>query len=221
MNLSIIGKADGPTSIFLAGRFGNLFMMPAFLIIVFFYGIYFAKQISAKRQGIRTNQLGRRKEKSVRIREFILTAAAVFIVPAQVVSILFDLSRMPSALRVAGIVLGILGDLIFLTAVLTMKSSWRAGIPVNEKTEFVSCGIYRYSRNPAFVGFDLMYIGILMMYFNLGLLVITVWAAGMLHLQILQEERYLQAVFGEEYLAYKMCTCRYLGRKKQQTVNPS
>lgn len=36
MNLSIIGKADGPTSIFLAGRFGNLFMIPAFLIIVFF-----------------------------------------------------------------------------------------------------------------------------------------------------------------------------------------
>jgi len=58
-----------------------------------------------------------------------------------------------------------------------------------------------------------MYIGILMMYFNLGLLVITVWAAGMLHLQILQEEKYLETVFGEEYRVYRECTGRYFGRK--------
>jgi len=35
----------------------------------------------------------------------------------------------------------------------------------------------------------------------------------MLHLQILQEERYLGTVFGEEYLTYKKCTGRYFGRK--------
>ena len=39
-----------------------------------------------------------------------------------------------------------------------MKNSWRAGIPSEDKIEFVSNGIYKISRNPAFVGFDLLYI---------------------------------------------------------------
>ena len=113
-----------------------------------------------------------------------------------------------------GIGLGVLGDLLFLAAVVTMKNSWRAGIPDEDRTEFVSGGIYRYSRNPAFLGFDLMYIGILMMYFNVLLMIFTVWAAVMLHLQILQEEKYLEAVFGEEYSRYKECTGRYFGKKE-------
>lgn len=110
--------------------------------------------------------------------------------------------------------MGMLGDIIFLVAVLTMKDSWRAGIPEKDRTEFVSHGIYSYSRNPAFLGFDFMYTGILMMYFNWILLAVTVWVAVMLHLQILQEEKYLPTVFGEDYLAYKKRTCRYFGKKK-------
>ena len=52
-------------------------------------------------------------------------------------------------------------------------------------------GIYRYSRNPAFLGFDLMYAGVLLLYGNLLTLGFSVFAMVMLHLQILQEERYL------------------------------
>ena len=214
MNISIIGGADGPTSIFLAGKFGNFYMIPALVIMVFFYGGYFVKQAAAKRQGIQTNQLGKKKEKSLRIKELILTAATLLIVPAELVSILLDWNFMPLSVRFLGVVMGILGDGIFLTAVLTMKNSWRAGIPADERTEFISHGIYGYSRNPAFVGFDLMYIGILMMYFNWMLFAVTVWAVVMLHLQILQEEKYLPTVFGEEYLTYKRHTRRYFGRRK-------
>ncbi len=53
-------------------------------------------------------------------------------------------------------------------------------------------GIYNYSRNPAFLGFDLVYIGILLMFFNPVLLVISVFAMVMLHLQILREEKFLE-----------------------------
>ena len=59
-----------------------------------------------------------------------------------------------------------LGDLIFLTSVLCMKDSWRAGIPDKDRTELVTSGIYRYSRNPAFLGFDFMYAGLLLMYYH-------------------------------------------------------
>ena len=94
-----------------------------------------------------------------------------------------------------------------------MKDSWRAGIPDKDKTELVTTGIYRYSRNPAFLGFDFMYIGVLLMYGNLLTLAFSVFAMVMLHLQILQEERYLENIFGAAYTAYKKQVFRYLGRK--------
>ncbi len=110
--------------------------------------------------------------------------ATFFVVPVQLVSVFSDWNFMPTPVRIAGIAAGIVGDLIFLAAVLTMKNNWRAGIPAQDKTEFVSGGIYRYSRNPAFLGFDLMYMGILLMYFNWLLVLFTVWACVMLHIQM-------------------------------------
>ena len=107
-------------------------------------------------------------------------------------------------------------DLIYLISLLCMKDSWRAGIPVKDKTELVTDGIYRYSRNPAFLGFYLQYCGVLLMYCNLLTVLFTVFAMVMLHLQILQEERFLTAVFGAEYLRYRRQVFRYLGRRKEK-----
>lgn len=88
-----------------------------------------------------------------------------------------------------------------------------AGIPDQDKTKLVTEGIYAYSRNPAFLGFDLQYIGILLMYCNVLLAVFTVFAVVMLHLQILQEEKYMTNIFGDEYVCYRKHVLRYLGRK--------
>lgn len=102
---------------------------------------------------------------------------------------------MPANARFTGFCIGMLGDMIFLVSVLCMKDSRRAGIPDKDRTTLVTTGIYRYSRNPAFLGFDFMYVGLLLMYFNLSMLVVSAFAIIMLHLQILQEERYLTASY--------------------------
>lgn len=74
--------------------------------------------------------------------------------------------------------------------------------------------IYQISRNPAFLGFDLVYIGILLMFFNWVLFSSSVFAMLMLHLQIVKvEEEFLTTVFGDEYLAYRKKVRRYLGRR--------
>ena len=57
-------------------------------------------------------------------------------------------------------------EAVFVTSVVTMRDSWRAGVSKTDKTELVTDGIYQISRNPAFLGFDLVYIGILLMFFN-------------------------------------------------------
>ena len=183
----------------------------ALFVLAVFYGIYFVKMLAQKRRGIRTLQIRQRKEKSIQTVELLMSIATLGVVIAQLVSILFGWSCLPTNARFTGFCTGMLGDLIFLLSVLCMKDSWRAGIPDQEHTELVTSGIYRFSRNPAFLGFDFMYIGVMLMYCYLLTVPLTVFAIVMLHLQILQEERYLDETFGEAYREYKRHTFRYLG----------
>lgn len=189
------------------------FPIDALLVLAIFYGIYFAKMLSQKRRGIQTRQIGRRKEKSIRTVELLMSVATLGAPAAQLLSIALGWSRLPAGARLAGFCIGLLGDAIFLLSVLCMRDSWRAGIPDRDKTELVTTGIYRFSRNPAFLGFDLMYIGVLLMYANLLTLAFSAFAIAMLHLQILQEERYLASTFGAPYREYCRRVFRYLGRR--------
>lgn len=186
----------------------------ALAILIIFYSIYLIKQWMQKRRGIKTMQIGRRKDSNIHTVETLMSIATVGIIPAQLLSILFGWSHLSSNARFTGFCVGAIGDIIFLISVLCMKDSWRAGIPDRDKTELVTDGIYSYSRNPAFLGFDLLYIGVLLMYCNLLTLMFTIFAIIMLHLQILQEERYLASVFGEDYQKYRYKVFRYLGRRK-------
>ena len=185
----------------------------ALFVLVIFYGIYFAKMLVQRRQGIQTRQIGRVKEKSVHRVEVLMSIATLAAPVIQILSILFGWNHMPANARFTGFCIGMLGDIIFLVSVLCMKDSWRAGIPDKDRTKLVTTGIYRYSRNPAFLGFDFMYVGLLLMYFNLSMLVVSAFAIIMLHLQILQEERYLTENYGDSYREYRKHVFRYLGRR--------
>ena len=185
----------------------------ALFVLAVFYGIYLIKQWRQKRRGIQTIQIGRGKDAQTHTVETLMGIATVGIIPAQLLSIAFGWSHLPANTRFTGFCVGMLGDLIFLISVLCMKDSWRAGIPDRDRTELVTDGIYAFSRNPAFLGFDLQYIGVLLMFCNLLTAAFTVFAVSMLHLQILQEERYLTAAFGPEYLQYRRHVLRYLGRR--------
>ena len=186
----------------------------ALLVLALFYAVYFGKQLAQKRRGIQTRQIGRRKERTLHTVEVLMGIATLCAPAAQLLSIAFGWSLMPAGARFTGFLLGLLGDAVFLAAVLTMRDSWRAGIPDKDETTLVTDGIYRFSRNPAFLAFDLQYIGVLLMFFHAATLICTVFAMVMLHLQILQEERFLTAVFGQPYLDYRRRVFRYLGRRK-------
>ena len=188
----------------------------ALFVLAVFYGIYLVKQWMQKRRGIRTMQIGNRKEANAHRVETLMGIATVGIIPAQLLSIALGWSHLPANARFTGFCVGMLGDLIFLISVICMKDSWRAGIPDRDRTALVTGGIYAFSRNPAFLGFDLQYIGVLLMYCNLLTGMFTVFAIVMLHLQILQEEHYLTAAYGAKYLEYRHQVLRYLGRRKKK-----
>ncbi len=184
----------------------------ALAVLAVFYGIYFAKMAMQGRRGIRTDQIGRRKEKGLHMVELLMKAATLIAPASQLISVLSGWSCINGRPRIIGFAIGVAGDLVFLISVITMKDSWRAGIPDKDKTELVTSGIYRYSRNPAFLGFDLQYIGVLILCFNPLTAASSLFAMVMLHLQILQEERYLEHEFGTQYSEYRSHVLRYFGR---------
>ena len=190
-----------------------IYRIIAILILVAFYSFYFAKLIIQKQQEIKTNQMGTgNKPKKVLLIERGMSVATIMATIVGLVSILFGEVNSFAGFRIASIVIGVLAVVIFAMATITMKSSWRVGIP-EEKTTLIKDGIYRFSRNPAFVGFNLLYLSICLMFFNIPLAIISLWAGVMLHLQILQEEEHMQKMFGEEYTEYGKYTYRYFGKR--------
>ena len=80
----------------------------------------------------------------------------------------------------------------------------------------MTAGVYQFSRNPAFLGFDLLHTGILLMFFSWGLCAASVFAMVMYHLQIVNvEEDFLLTAFWDAYLGYKRRVRRYIGRRRQ------
>ncbi|MCM1427909.1 MAG: isoprenylcysteine carboxylmethyltransferase family protein [Eubacterium sp.] len=190
-----------------------LFQIAAIIILVLFYGCYLYKMFMQKKSGIQTDQMGKGKTGFTKWIEVIMKAATYLTVAMEVVSIILNTGNFPVWARAVGLILAAVGVLFFTVAVYTMKDSWRAGVSHTDKTAFVTSGIFQISRNPAFLGFDLVYIGIVCMFFNVPLLVISIAACLMLHLQIVNnEEPFLQEVFGAEYLAYQKRVNRYLGK---------
>lgn len=182
----------------------------AFAVIAVFYISYFIKMILQRFKGVKTNHIGKgSKTRKVLVIEILMKIATYSIVVVEMVSIIMDFRMWKSSYAWTGIGVAILGVSVFIVAMVTMRDSWRAGIPEKDKTELVTNGIYRISRNPAFFGFDLMYIGMLIAFFNYLHLIFVLYAVVMLHLQILQEENFLTASFGDTYTEYKRKTGRY------------
>lgn len=190
-----------------------IYKISSIICIIVFYSIYMYKLISLNNKNIKTNQAGKgNKENKVIIIEKLMSLANIIQIIAMCFSILYVRNNEKIYVCIIGIGLGIVATIIFSLATITMKNNWRVGIP-EEKTSLVNTGIYKWSRNPAFVGFDLLYISIIIIFFNIPLLIITILSIFTLHLQILQEEKHMIKMYEIEYKKYMGKTCRYFGRK--------
>lgn len=193
-----------------------IFRVLGIVILLMFYGCYFGKMISQRKKGIETDQIGKGKTGRVKFIELTMKLATYLVPIAEVVSIALNTSSFPQGVRIAGVLIGFAGVFVFILSVVTMRDSWRAGVSEKDRTELVTEGIYTISRNPAFLGFDLVYLGLAMMFFNWVLFICSLFAAVMFHIQIVNvEENFLLNAFGDEYARYKGSVNRYLGRRRR------
>src|SRR4051794_15818028 len=107
------------------------------------------------------------------------------------------------------LVLAGLGLLAWFNTLFSRKGT--AVEPWKPTTAIVTTGPYRFTRNPAYLGMALAYVGIAVLSSALWVLVpLPVVIAVIDRGVILREERYLERKFGEEYLAYKRSVRRWL-----------
>ncbi len=188
-----------------------IYQIIGLLILLLFYGVYIGKMYSQHRRGIKIHYLGSKK-KSQRAHniEQVLKIVTFLLIFVELISIYFaSNSFLNTGWIVAGLVISAIGTGLFIFSMYSMHDSWRIGVSKNEKVTFVQNGIYSISRNPAFLGFYLQYIGLLLAFFNMVHLVFVLWAIIMLHLQIRQEEIFLEKSLGDEYIEYKRKVKRY------------
>ncbi len=95
-------------------------------------------------------------------------------------------------------------------SLLNLKDSWRVGVLEDQKTDLVTTGIYRFTRNPYFVSYFLMFAAYTVLLQNWILFGLSIGGFVFVHQMIIKEEAYLYSVHGDSYVQYKMKVPRYL-----------
>ena len=114
------------------------------------------------------------------------------------------------SLRVAGLILLIISFLWTSIAQYQMSKSWRIGIDYEERTDLISHGLFKYSRNPIFLGVLISYLGTFLIIPNTLSFSILLVTFVTIQTQVRLEEEYLENVQGQDYLEYKAKVRRWL-----------
>ena len=81
----------------------------------------------------------------------------------------------------------------------------------SETTALVTVGMYRYSRNPMYLGLVLLNIAATIFFGTwLGIIIVATFIFLLNLLQIIPEEEALLDIFGEEYIEYKKKVRRWI-----------
>jgi protein-S-isoprenylcysteine O-methyltransferase Ste14 len=120
-------------------------------------------------------------------------------------------AALPGWAQWIGAVVIVAGVALVVSFELAFKRAGTDANPYRPSTALATDGPYRFSRNPAYLGMAITYIGITLAAEAPWALVMLVPAILVIQYGVIaREERYLEQLFGEEYLSYKRTTRRWI-----------
>lgn len=143
-----------------------------------------------------------------------LALAAAFAAAIALASVHAPLAGLPfPGHRFAAAILAIAGLAIALAGVVQFRRARTTVNPASpERTSaIVTSGLYRWSRNPMYLGMTLILLGIAVWAATLvGYLLVAVFCAYLTRFQIVPEERALITSFGPEFERYMATVRRWI-----------
>jgi protein-S-isoprenylcysteine O-methyltransferase Ste14 len=183
----------------------------AALTPVLVVGLVLSRVFMMKRRGIRAMQFGQLDKRDFLIPPFALfyfylVFAAAFDLPTVSRQEFFH-SEVVAWIGVLFCLAGVMG---LAWSLVSFGRSFRVGIDTEHPDKLITSGIFRVSRNPIYVAFAFALIGQFLIFPNWILLAYLLAAAWLVHRQVLLEEQYLKAHYGQEYADYCRRVRRYL-----------
>jgi protein-S-isoprenylcysteine O-methyltransferase Ste14 len=144
-------------------------------------------------------------------------------IPPPIVTLVFGLSiffskGMFQAVEIKhsfyiGTLLLLLGFVILISAVRLFRKDETTVNPLSpeQATKLVTAGIFKYSRNPMYLGMALV-LGSIAIFFNLlgGIILITLFCLYITKFQIIPEERAMKDLFPDDFDKYTKVTRRWI-----------
>ncbi|MDQ3710758.1 MAG: isoprenylcysteine carboxylmethyltransferase family protein [Acidobacteriota bacterium] len=113
-------------------------------------------------------------------------------------------------IQTVGIVLLLLSLGWTVLAQIQMGNSWRIGIDEEKKTPLVQSGLFRFSRNPIFLGMIITLLGVFLTIPNALTLLFLSLDFVLIQIQVRLEEEFLTRTQGEGYAEYRRQVRRWL-----------
>jgi protein-S-isoprenylcysteine O-methyltransferase Ste14 len=98
---------------------------------------------------------------------------------------------------------------VLLLSFYGLGSSLKYGLPEKE-TQLITSGLYRFSRNPMYLGVFMVTLSCLIFFPNVLNIIIGLYCISMHYLMALGEEKFLTERFGSEWEEYKKKVRRFL-----------
>lgn len=112
-------------------------------------------------------------------------------------------------IRLTGVLAVFISVLILKITLYHFGNSLRFGLNESNIGNLVTTGIFSRSRNPFFLSLLLFFTGTALVFPNFFFLIFAVSAFVGIHSSILKEEKFMQQVYGKEYLKYQQKVRRY------------
>ena len=183
-----------------AFQFGlwNAWILVIPMLIIFFYTM---RVTSARESGEAEDFELTKKEKRI-INAVFLSMVISFIYAV------FSPLQMDTAWLYIGLVIYFFGMVFMIIAVRNFASSSRDRV--------ITKGLYRFTRNPEYIGLLLMQTGLGIACSSWLYLLLTVMLLFLLNANLPAEERYCLYKYGDDYRKYKNATPRWIGIPKSK-----
>ncbi len=121
----------------------------------------------------------------------------------------YSLVRVPPLLSLAGVCLWVSGFTLLFAGRFRLGQSFRIGSPM-ESTSLVTGGLFRFSRNPMYVGVYTTILAASLYTMNPVVWCIGAFVVAVHHKVVLAEERHMLNAFGQSYMTYCGRVRRYV-----------